>query len=145
MRSAPLGPADELTFDRFSPMPLDRHSPEFARLTAAWLDGEATAEDADELWQAVAQDPGCAAELAAAARFEHLLSATVLERAGEKEAARGLTKEMAVSASRRRVLPSATALRMAALLAVLALAAWLLWPARPGGALAHSSTPKPAI
>jgi hypothetical protein len=62
----------------------DPHSAEFITLIDRWLDQTASAEEAARLWQAVAECPDCAAALAAAARFESLLGATVQERASEK-------------------------------------------------------------
>lgn len=66
-------------------MKLDPHSAEFADLIDRWLDETATEEEAARLWQAVSECPDCARELAAAARFESLLGATVQERVAEKK------------------------------------------------------------
>ena len=48
--------------------PLDMR--EFARLSQLWLDGRATAEEAAQHWQMVAEHAECARELAAAAPIE---------------------------------------------------------------------------
>ena len=76
-------------------MPLDAQSPEFARLATCWLDGSATAEEAALLWQSVAEDPACAREFAAQARFELLLQDTLRERAREQGIAAGARQEAA--------------------------------------------------
>ncbi|MDZ4286595.1 MAG: hypothetical protein U0984_01475, partial [Prosthecobacter sp.] len=129
-------------------MSLNPHSSEFAHLVTAWLDETATAEEAAQLWQAVAESPECALEFAAAARFESLLAETVQERAGEKTALRQVVagqfktppqaKDRA-PAARRWQMP----LRAAAAIALLSSLAWLLWPAAETPKMAEISSPKP--
>lgn len=117
-------------------MPLDAHSSEFSRLVNAWLEQTATAEEAERLWQAIAEDAACAREFAAATRFEALLSETVQERAGEKAillqaAAPATSSPSLTKSSSLQRLPrqaSLVLLRAAAILTMLGAVAWLLWP-----------------
>ncbi|HYF35811.1 MAG TPA: hypothetical protein VD994_11005, partial [Prosthecobacter sp.] len=129
-------------------MPLDASSPEFARLATAWLEGTATAEEAAQLWQAVAEDEACAREFSAAARFEALMAETLRERAGEKEFLREMSGSAAtvVAKAPPRRLYNTSFLRplaMAAAFAVLGSMAWLLWPRTEAFQIADSPPPKP--
>lgn len=53
-------------------MSANLHSSDFSRLTAAWLDGTATADEIEKLRGLIAMDPDCARRFAVAARFEPL-------------------------------------------------------------------------
>lgn len=77
--------------------PLDMR--EFVRLNQLWLDGRATAEEAVQHWQMVAEHAECARELAAAARFEALLEKKLSE-AGEEMKAAGVLATASVSVRR---------------------------------------------
>ncbi len=119
--------------------PLDMR--EFARLNQLWLDGRATAEEAAQHWQMVAEHEECARELAAAARFEALLEKKLSE-AGEEMKAAGVLATASVSVRREEakrvtnwrkvVRPMA---KVAALIAVGGLLWWVLgregWDSRP--------------
>ncbi|MBV6499052.1 MAG: hypothetical protein CJBNEKGG_01502 [Prosthecobacter sp.] len=67
-------------------MSLPADSAEFARLLDRWMDATLTDEEADLLWRCVREHPECAAEFAAAARFEGLLADTIKARDVEAEA-----------------------------------------------------------
>jgi len=60
---------------------------EFGQLLQRWLDQLATAEEAARLWQMVGQYPGCAREMAAAARFESLLEQGCIDQSLQATAA----------------------------------------------------------
>ena len=119
--------------------PLDMR--EFARLSQLWLDGRATAEEAAQLWQMVAEHAECARELAAAARFEALLEKKLSEASDETKAAGVLAtasvsvrreEEKRVTNWRQVVRPMA---KLAAVIAVGGLLWWVLgregWDSRP--------------
>ncbi len=103
-------------------------SPEFARLATRWLDGCATDQEAAQLWEHVRNDPACAQEFAAHARFDLLMEDTLGEQRREQGVADGVRLEMGrhrTRVLRRRVMAAAAA---AALLGFLA---WLAMPGHP--------------
>lgn len=132
-------------------------SSEFARLVTAWIEETATADEAAQLWRAIAESPECALEFAAAMRFESLLAATVKQRLVETAALTDLGGVMApdstaakksgvIGGSKQRV-----ALQIAAVVAVLGIAAWLMSPtvdaskSSPEGRAKIASKPKPVL
>jgi hypothetical protein len=115
-------------------MSLPADSAEFARLLDRWLDATLTAEEAELLWRRVRECPECAAELAAAARFEGLLADTIKARDVEAEA----RKVLAVTPRQTGPLSAATpvkkpgvsmrAFAWAAVLVAAGVITALLWP-----------------
>jgi hypothetical protein len=108
--------------------PLDMR--EFARLNQLWLDGRATAEEAAQHWQMVAEHAECARELAAAARFEALLERKLSEASEETKAAGVLATASVRREEGRRVTNwrgvVKPMLKVAALIAVGGLLWWVL-------------------
>ena len=112
---------------------------EFARLNQLWVDGRATAEEAAQHWQMVAEHAECARELAAVARFEALLEKKMSEASEEMKAAGVLATVSVRREEGRRVTNWRNGVRplakMAALIAVGGLLWWFLgregWDSRP--------------
>lgn len=112
---------------------------EFVRLNQLWLDGRATAEEAEQHWQMVAEHGECARELAAAARFEALLEKKLSEASEEMKAAVALATASVRRDEVRRVTNWRNGVgplaKMAALIAVGGLLWWVLgregWESRP--------------
>lgn len=102
-------------------MPLEPHNPEFARLATRWLDGVATRDEAERLWEAILASKECAVQFAAHARFESLLEHTYQERARENVVTGAVSK--ATRRHHQRVV-----MKMAAVLGILGLAVGMLWP-----------------
>ncbi|MDZ4287385.1 MAG: sigma-70 family RNA polymerase sigma factor [Prosthecobacter sp.] len=102
----------------------------FTSLVSAWLDGSATAEAADQLWQAVRDRPECAHEFAATARFEALLAVALQRRDGS---------DAKTSPQEEKRRTSRLALPLAAALALVGIAAWLLWPVPAVSRMAQTS------
>jgi len=127
-------------------------SAEFAALLDRWLDNAATDAEAELFWRCVTESPGCAAQFAAAARFEGLLTDTVKALDVEAEARKVLSvsPSHALSAystdnpptTRRRAATTHTAhpvpaplpmryFALAAALVILGLVTAMLWPDEP--------------
>lgn len=114
-------------------MSLPADSAEFARLLDRWLDATLTAEEAELLWRRVRECPECAAELAAAARFEGLLADTIKARDVEAEARKVLavtprqTSPLSVASAKKPAV-SMRSFAWAAVLVAAGVIAALLWP-----------------
>lgn len=115
-------------------MSLPANSAEFARLLDRWLDATLTAEEAELLWRRVRECPECAAELAAAARFEGLLADTIKARDVEAEARKVLavtprqTGPLSAAAPLKKPGVSMRSFAWAAVLVAAGVIAALLWP-----------------
>lgn len=115
-------------------MSLPADSAEFARLLDRWLDATLTVEEAELLWRRVRQCPECAAELAAAARFEGLLADTIKARDVEAEARKVLavtprqTGPLSAAAPMKKPGVSMRSFAWAAVLVAAGVIAALLWP-----------------
>lgn len=129
-------------------MPLKADSAEFTALLDRWLNDAATAAEAELFWRCVRENPDCAAEFAAAARFEGLLTETVKARNVEAEARKVLAVSPRLASGRepatRRGSPGARIrpaepmiplrfFAIAAVLVVLGLVTAMLWPSDPSG------------
>lgn len=129
-------------------------SAEFAALLDRWLDNAATDEEAALFWRCVTEVPACAAQFAAAARFEGLLADTVKAVNVEAEARKVLavaptretaphaahhpptTRRMAATTHSARPAPAPPPMRyfaLAAALVILGLITAMLWPEEPAG------------
>lgn len=124
-------------------MPPPPDSADFSRLLDRWLDDCASAEEAEKLWQLVTEHAECAAEMAAATRFEGLLAETLKARDVEAEARKVLavTPRTPGAATERlsqtskpapgRTPASFRVFALAAAVVVLGVTSALFWPMTP--------------
>jgi hypothetical protein len=119
-------------------MSLPADSAEFARLLDRWMDATLTDEEAGLLWRCVRECPECAAEFAAAARFEGLLADTIKARDVEAEARKvlavsprqtgPLSAALAPASAKKKPGVSMRAFAWAAVLVATGVIVALLWP-----------------
>jgi hypothetical protein len=123
-------------------MTVEPDSPEFHRLATRWLDGVASAAEAERLFAVIHASPACAAAFAQIARFEHLLEITYQETRRETA-----YLGAAQTASRRQEFRSRVnlGLKVAAGLALCGWLGWQLWPEETAGPLENLAVVEPKV